>query len=143
MELVRSPDPQPRNVRFGKRYVISVVFFRYTIGYSLHYSLILFLAWRLETAIKFKDSEISDLFYIISFVKKIKSSASEPFAFMDCQPFLIGVVPHFQITVFVKACKRETRTYQKLDFRISKFPDSEFSYLGHFLADIIDFVKNL
>ena len=31
-KLVRSPDPQPRNVRLGKRYVTPVVFFRYTVG---------------------------------------------------------------------------------------------------------------
>ena len=31
-QLVRSPDPQPRNVRLGKRYVTPVVFFRYTVG---------------------------------------------------------------------------------------------------------------
>ena len=75
----------------------------------------------------------------------IRSPASEPFAVMVCQPFLIGVVPHFQITVFVKEFKRETRTYRypKLDVRISKFPDLEFPHLGHFMPDIPDFVKNL
>ena len=60
-KLVRSPDPQPRNVRLGKRYVTPVVFFRYTVGYCLLYGLTLFLALRLEAAIKFKNSKMSDL----------------------------------------------------------------------------------
>ena len=43
-ELVRSPDPQPREVSFGKSSVNPPVSFRYTIGYSLLYGLIVFLA---------------------------------------------------------------------------------------------------
>ena len=76
----------------------------------------LFLALRLEAAIEFKDSEMSDLFDIISFVKKASNPGSEPFVVMVCQPFLIGVVPHFQITVFVKTFKRETHTNRKRSF---------------------------
>ena len=65
---------------------------------------------------------------------------------MVCQPFLIGVVPRFQITVFVKEFKRETRSYPKFDPEIAKFPKfpkSEFPYLGQFMPHITDFVKNL
>ena len=47
-KLVSSPDQQPRKVRFGKRYAIPVVFFRYTIGYSFT----LFLALYPEAAFK-------------------------------------------------------------------------------------------
>ena len=126
--------------------MIPVVFFGYTIGYSLLYDLTLFLALRLEAAIEFKDSEMSDLFDIISFVKKASNPGSEPFVVMVCQPFLIGVVPRFQITVFVKEFKRETRSYPKFDPEIAKFPKfpkSEFPYLGQFMPHITDFVKNL
>ena len=123
--------------------MIPVVFFGYTIGYSLLYDLILSLALRLEAAIEFKDSEMSDLFDIISFVKKASNPGSEPFVVMVCQPFLIGVVPRFQITVFVKEFKRETRSYPKFDPEIAKFPKSEFSYLGQFMPHMTDFVKNL
>ena len=62
---------------------------------------------------------------------------------MVCQPFLIGVVLRFQVTVFVKEFKRKTCTYPKLDFRILKFPNLEFPYLVDFIADITDFVNNL
>ena len=56
IKLVRSPDPQPREVRIEKCCVNPVVSFRYIVGYSLSYGLTLFLALCLKAAINSKTS---------------------------------------------------------------------------------------
>ena len=46
-----------------------------------------------------------------------------------------------QLIVFTKESNKESRTFPKLGFRISKMPNSDFFNFNYFESQIADFVK--
>ena len=46
-----------------------------------------------------------------------------------------------QLIVFIKEYNKESRTFPKLGFRISKMPNSYFFKFNYFKSQIADFVK--